>query len=198
MADRRVLHHDAGFTLVELLVVIVLLGVVGSVVTTSVVRSLRVSAQATTRVDALTEVQRAHERMTRMIRAADPLDGADGSTMTFTVHTSASQRQRISYALSDRALVQTVARYDSAMSTTPTSTATSTIISDLAPGTVTVFEYYTVHGTEWPDVTSDPLRPLDQLTDIRRVAITLVKESGDSEVPLTTSVFVRNHLEATP
>ena len=54
-----------GMPTIGSLVAIVLMGIVGAITLGGVVRSLNVSAEATTRVDALTEVQRAVERISR-------------------------------------------------------------------------------------------------------------------------------------
>lgn len=71
---------DRGFTLVELMVAILILGIVGGVVVTSVVKALQVTTQANQRTTALTDIERGIERVSRQIRVADPLlidpDGA--------------------------------------------------------------------------------------------------------------------------
>lgn len=62
-----------GFTLVEFLVVVVLLGVVGGIVTTSLIRGMHSTERVDARVTALTDLQRTVERIGRELRAADPL-----------------------------------------------------------------------------------------------------------------------------
>jgi prepilin-type N-terminal cleavage/methylation domain-containing protein len=69
--DRR--RRDQGFTLVELLVVMVLMGVVGGVVVNAVTTSLRSASSTTARVTALHELEIGLQRITRDLRAADPL-----------------------------------------------------------------------------------------------------------------------------
>lgn len=64
---------EAGMTLVELLVAILILGIVGAMVLTSVVQATRTSADATTRTNALTDLERGIERIGREVRVADPL-----------------------------------------------------------------------------------------------------------------------------
>jgi hypothetical protein len=78
-------------------------------------------------------------------------------------------------------------------SATPTSTSTTAVVDQLDQGATPVFRYFTVHGTPWPDTTTDPAVPLDQLSDIRRVELTLVRAIDDSTIPLSTSVFIRNN-----
>lgn len=69
----RLRHEQRGFSLVELLVVMLLLGVVGAIVMTSIVRSLRTTSAAQDRVAALNELERGIERISRELRAANPL-----------------------------------------------------------------------------------------------------------------------------
>lgn len=65
--------REQGFTLIELMVVIAILSVIGGVVVASVVRALEVTTQANERTNALTDIERGLERVTRQIRVADPL-----------------------------------------------------------------------------------------------------------------------------
>lgn len=69
---REALSDERGVSLVELLVVIVLMGVIGGIGTTSMVRGMKVSAATQSRFDALADLQRSVERMTRELRAAAP------------------------------------------------------------------------------------------------------------------------------
>ena len=68
-------HHrgEQGFSLVELLVVLVLTGVVGGVVANGVIQGMQASQRADARIQALSELQRGIERVGRELRAADPL-----------------------------------------------------------------------------------------------------------------------------
>lgn len=70
---RARLAQEQGVSLVELLVVIVLMSVIGGAATTSLVRSMKVSAATQTRFDALADLQKSVDRMTRELRAAAPL-----------------------------------------------------------------------------------------------------------------------------
>ena len=71
MLTRR---HDrgrsSGFTVVELLVVLLLLGIVSSVVAGGLIRGQRADAQAQARIAAFEEMQIALERVSREVRAA--------------------------------------------------------------------------------------------------------------------------------
>lgn len=65
--------RDDGFTLIELLVVVVILGVVGTVVGSAIVSAMRSAQVSTARVEATQELEIALQRVTRDLRAADPL-----------------------------------------------------------------------------------------------------------------------------
>jgi prepilin-type N-terminal cleavage/methylation domain-containing protein len=62
-----------GVTLVELLVVMILLGAVGSIVTSAVVTGLRSAAATQARIEALHELEVALQRVSRDLRAAKVL-----------------------------------------------------------------------------------------------------------------------------
>lgn len=61
---------ERGFTLVELLVVVVILGVVGAGVVSAIVTALRSSAETTARIEAQQELEIALQRVTREFRVA--------------------------------------------------------------------------------------------------------------------------------
>ena len=65
---------SAGFTLVELLVVLTLLSVLGAIITASMSRGLQADAQARSRLEAFEDMQLAMERMSREVRAARSVD----------------------------------------------------------------------------------------------------------------------------
>lgn len=74
---RRTAHlrsdGQGGFTLIELLIVMVLMGVVGAIVMQGFVATSRASVTAHSRIDALDDLRPATQRVTRELRAADPL-----------------------------------------------------------------------------------------------------------------------------
>lgn len=72
-ALRRRVAQEQGFTLVELLVVVLIVGVVGAVTTTGVVRGMRTTADAQDRAEAQATTRTTAERASRELRMADPL-----------------------------------------------------------------------------------------------------------------------------
>lgn len=78
-------RQEDGFTLVELLVVILLLGVVGSVVTAGLVSAMQHTRDSQERIYAMAELQRGAERITRELRAACPVMAIDDDDVTVAV-----------------------------------------------------------------------------------------------------------------
>jgi prepilin-type N-terminal cleavage/methylation domain-containing protein len=76
---------EGGFTLVELLVVILLLGVVGSIVTAGLVNAMQHTRNSQERIHAMAELQRGAERITRELRAACPVMAMDDDDVTVAV-----------------------------------------------------------------------------------------------------------------
>lgn len=81
------LHRSAddGFALVELLVVMVILGVVGAVTVAGITSGLRTTSHAQARVETLTETQTAIERISREIRAGNPVRELTDQTLILDV-----------------------------------------------------------------------------------------------------------------
>lgn len=77
--------EEGGFTLVELLVVMVIIGVVGSIVVAGVTRGMRTGTEVQNRVEALTATQVAIERASREMRAADPVRSVTDDRLTLDV-----------------------------------------------------------------------------------------------------------------
>jgi type II secretory pathway pseudopilin PulG len=65
---------EAGYSLVELLVVMLMLSVIGGFVTTSVVTGMRTAQATEARTYALADIHRGLERVGRELRAANPID----------------------------------------------------------------------------------------------------------------------------
>jgi prepilin-type N-terminal cleavage/methylation domain-containing protein len=183
-------HHDGddGFTLVELLVVMALLLIVGSVVVNGLVSGLRATERGQARVEALTDLERAVERMARDLRFADPVDAASPTQVIVNVLRDAGgtrERHRITYAVSPGSITETRAVYDPPSAATPTSTITRPVIDNLDPA-VTVFEFAEADGQLWVPGT-------DSVDDIAEIRIDLARELREQEpIAVETSVFVRN------
>lgn len=76
---------ESGFTLVELLVVMLILGVVGTITVAGVVQGMQTSAHAQDRAEALANSQTVVERVSRELRAADPLCAIKPGAVSLTI-----------------------------------------------------------------------------------------------------------------
>jgi type II secretory pathway pseudopilin PulG len=144
---------EGGWTLVELLVVLLLVGVVGGVVTSSSIAAMRATRQSQERTYALTDIQRGLERVGRELRAAAPLElDPSGVYSDGIVANIVRDGEEISfrYYLSDEvdgsvSLLEDVERRD--MATGTVSTQNGLFIADIAnreTGTP-LFRYFRTH-----------------------------------------------------
>lgn len=185
---RRVARDDAGFSLIELIVVMGIMLVVGGVVVSGIVSGLRATARGQARVEALTDLERAAERMARDLRFADPVDGAAATQVIVNVlrdDAGTQVRHRVTYAVAAGTITETRAIYDPPSAAAPTTTRTSTVIDGLDPATP-VFVFSDADGQVWVPGTD----PLDDLAEIQ---LDLRRELPDQDpIEVETSVFVRN------
>jgi prepilin-type N-terminal cleavage/methylation domain-containing protein len=75
----RLRNRDGGFTLTELLVVITLTGILGSIVLAAVTTGLHQQGQVQDRSDALAQTRTALQRVDRDIRSSNPLESAQAN-----------------------------------------------------------------------------------------------------------------------
>lgn len=187
--------NDRGFTLVELLVVMLLVGIVGGVVTTSLVRGMQTSTVAQSRIQGLSDLQRGLERVARELRVADPLcvpvDGSDPTIHESRLGASVyrdGKRYYHEFYLSGtgagEALYQDIVVYDPPDATTGTVLSSGTFVADTGNSIIGVplFEYFDQNG--------DPPSPVGAAA---QVTINLSKQvAGDAPVQVSTTVEVRN------
>lgn len=189
-------RNEAGFSLVELLVVMVIMGVVGTVVGTSLVQGMRTSATAQSRIHALSDLQRGAERVSRELRVADPLcltPGQEEQRLGASVYRD-GKRYRYDFYLQGsgdtQELVQDVTLFDPPESTTGTLVSSGTFIAEVGNDLIL-------------DVSGDPL-PLFEYLDqsgeppvtyqaAAQVQLNLTKQVADDDpIRVTTTVEVRN------
>lgn len=182
---------EDGFSLVEVMVAVLILGIIGAVVLTSVVQAMQRTASATNRTNALTDIERGLERISRQIRTADPLvidpDGqCDALSTANCVDRVLTRRmdaftfsdgEQVSYSYylvdvgTDVELRQDVTRVDIATGTT-TATANGEFIAEIANLDPAVgqplFRFMGVDATTGEvatiDCLNDPASAADDLT----------------------------------
>jgi prepilin-type N-terminal cleavage/methylation domain-containing protein len=102
---------DSGLTLVELLVTMTIMSVIGAVVSAAVISSMQDQRREKSRLDAVSATQLAFQRISKDLRAADPLVAADARTLTVLVYHRTSCQQRRYYVDASNRLLQEVAKY---------------------------------------------------------------------------------------
>ena len=105
MRARR-MHDESGFSLVELLVAMVLMGIVGVMLLGAVIQGNRSTARAQERSEAITDLQLVMERLSRELRAADPITLGQGAAVEMDIVRD-GQTRHLRYALTGGALVET-------------------------------------------------------------------------------------------
>ena len=151
---RQRLNAEDGLSLVELLIIMLLLGLIGSTVTTSLVRGMKATSATQSRFDALADLQKSVDRMTRNLRAADPLLFTSSTAQravvevyrdeTFTqklryTYTYCSTQQRI-HVKTETNPVSAPAAANCAAMTDPV------LISSVSNGATPVFQFFKVDG----------------------------------------------------
>lgn len=182
--------EDDGFTLVELLVAISVLAVVSAVVVTSIVQGIQISATTTARVDQMTQLQIVHERMSRQLRAANPIVNVTPTAITVQVlsevdPTSAEPQRtvQVEYRTADGQLVQTIRE--------GATTSMLTLLEDVPDGQM-VFRYFDRNGQPVVVPAGGLLGP--QASTIAQIQVALATRPDPATPPIgfTTSVFIRN------
>lgn len=179
MLRRGTAVGDDGFTVVELLIVILLLGIVGAVTTTGLVQSTRSSQRAQDRIHAFNELQIGLERATRELRAADPVLTAADDDVTVQIYRDGQCfRHRIHV---DAGELRTGSSATCGSSTT---ISTSSVVRDVQnPDTMPVFRYVTRRGAT-----------TTVIAEMAAIEITLVRAiPGQPAVQVSSIVHVRNY-----
>jgi type II secretory pathway pseudopilin PulG len=162
---------EDGVSLVELLVVMMLLTVIGGVITAGVASASRATQRAQHRVQAHAEVQRAVERISREVRAADPVVVALADHLEVRVERDGATRTYVAR------VVGTELRDGMDGAQIP-------VVRDVATATP-IFRYYDSEGIE--------LSPVTDVSMVARVTISVARNVfGQPPILVETSVALRN------
>lgn len=177
---------DDGFTLVEVLVAVVILGIVGAVFASTVVQSIRVDERTRDRADAQEAVALSMERMTRQIRVAAPLVSVSTTQFVADVYpdqpSGTTLRRRHTFTLAGGTLTEQVQSFSPATATTATSTSSRVLAHDL-------------------DLTASRFTARDragatstQPSKVASIEVSLRHRTGSTKpFEATTTVFLRNY-----
>lgn len=181
---RRRMQEQQGLTVVELLVVMVLLGVVGSIVVSATTVSLRSAAATSARIDALQELEVAMQRVARDLRSAERFELVTGEydTALGAVLLRDGGVQTITYRVEGDGDEAELVREDTSR----------TLVTRVDAETSPVFTYLDRFGR---DVTEDGCTTdcRREYLDAAQVQIRLVRSvHGAQPVIVETSVAVRS------
>lgn len=183
---------ESGFSLVELLVAMLLVGVVGSVVLSSSIQALRVQSDTTARLDAMHELEVAIQRASRDLRAANPLrisTTEDAETYIAADVYRGNEKLYVVYELveigDDSALAQSVSRDDEVISQRE-------LVTLVRDDTTAVFRYLDADG-ELIRCEDDAATCASVFGEAYSVAIRLERLVRDQEaVVVETVINIRN------
>ena len=178
-----------------LVVAIMLLAVLGTVVSTGIIRTLQVSRQDASRTAAVQDSQKALERISREIRVADPIVAADSNHLQLDVYRGGNCL-RFDWIVSGTNLLQRQLTYTGkaagacpAVGATANSDSGSRVFLTRLNTGSSIFTYYNAAGTAIPAPVSAA-----SLSSIRRVTVSLsqTQSEGRAGTSVQTSVDLRN------
>lgn len=184
MTERLQRHRtgDDGFTLAELLVGMVLLGILGSLILSLVTSTSRAQVKQVALADVLVKQKTALNRVTQDIRAASPIVAATPTTLRF-VQSFGGTAQQVRLTIEPNGatekLVQSVLSLDGS-----TVTSSKTALTGLAAGQ-SRFDYVDAARAELADSPT-----VSQIAIVRLT--TVVQLKGTSKSALTEEIELRN------
>jgi prepilin-type N-terminal cleavage/methylation domain-containing protein len=189
---RRAPADDAGYSLVELLVVVILLGVIGGIVSTAAISGMRSTRQTQNRAYSTEAIQAQLERMARDIRVADPIRAASATSITVDEYRGSTTCVREQWALTSGNLVVTAITYAAWASCSaypsgvvPTSTVTRTVLTSLDTSITPLFTFADSSGTTLASPTPSQI-------SVVRISVTQNGLENRAGVTFNTAVGVRN------
>lgn len=216
---RRHARGEGGFTLLELVGVVAIMGIFGIVIAESLQAFTRTTAATENKNQALADVRLATENIARDLRAANPIDAVQApltvasyaNRISFTVYCatvgdngcSSGHLRKVTYEVTGNALVQTVGARSRklllpspAMTGVPVAQRPGAVLNTAAQP---VFTYYTQKGTPLPTTGGTPATTFRNCTKTVRIHLVVMAEANRpaTSVNLITSVDLRNSNEVT-
>lgn len=185
---RAASEREDGFTLVELLVAILVLSVVGAAAVSALGQGVRASARGQARAEALMDLQLVAQRMSREIRAANPILVAEAGRIEVQI-VRAGETRRYRYELTAMPAPGTRNRLEE-VRTVGTTTDRFVLGEEFDAGGLTL-AYGDGAGNA---LTALPLSQGDRAR-VKTVTITLTRFTPMNPAPMSvsTTVSVRNN-----
>lgn len=207
--------EESGVSMVELLVVIVLMSVVGSIATAGLVRGMKLSASTQSRFVALAELQKSVDRMSRELRAAAPLqvggapvvEAGPHRVVVNTFRNNFSAVRRFTYELCPdqrRLHVRTEGPTTAALApagTSPTLNCASPNAPALVDGVnnsgapvLDTFQYFDSAGAAIQPVAPATVLSATQLAQVKSIKVTVRRALPNTTrtIQVSTTVRLRN------
>lgn len=201
LRSRHLDERDGGFTLVELLVTMFVLGILGTMVLAISISSLKTARTTQNRVVGTSQAQAATERMAKDLRSADPLVAADANDVTAKVYRSGHCEIHRWYVSAGK-LLQDTQKYGastscSTASGTPSAATTQTLVDKVvnAAGTP-VFTFARWDTTANPPALFTMTAPVPaanvSLVDRVTVVIDAYQPENHAPVVVQSAIDLRN------
>jgi type II secretory pathway pseudopilin PulG len=192
---RAARRDDAGYSLIELLAVMFMVGIIGTVVGMAIILGLRSTRQQQNRSTVVSQVQTALDRMERDLRTADPLQTATATSISMTVNRLAGCLVK-TYSLNTGTGTLTEAQSNCSGGTSTTRTLVTGLTNNATSNPL--FTYY---GATCPATgvaagsVSTLAPPIGDLTEVRRVTVSVTAGLAEKRAPFKaqTDVELRNY-----
>lgn len=183
------LRRDDGFSLIELLVVMILLSVISGIVVATMIGTMRSTRQAQNRASSADAIQSQLERIARDLRVADPIRAASATSITVDNYRGTGCF-RETWSLSSGSLVRALTTFAASSActvypatATPLSSSTQTMLTGLSNSTL-----FTYEDSSGNTITN----PTPSAIAVVHATITQAGSENRGGVTFDTSVGVRN------